>query len=121
MEDDDFTHSYQVNQDNKEYILTTQLLNDALRIECQDNNFPDQPIYAQLYNLNNFKDMNFYFKPFNYINQIQDELDKSIEQNAVSIYNNNDGQINVSFSLKNGKINSSANITLQLPREYQDQ
>ena len=121
MEDDDFTHSYQVNQDNKEYILTTQLLNDALRIECQDNNFPDQPIYAQLYNLNNFKDMNFYLKPFNYINQIQDELDKSIEQNAVSIYNNNDGQINVSFSLKNGKINSSANITLQLPREYQDQ
>ena len=31
MADDDTTHSYQVNQDNKEYIVTTQLINDALR------------------------------------------------------------------------------------------
>ena len=116
MEDDDKTHSYQVNQDNKEYIITTQLLNDALRIECQDNNFPEQPIYAQLYSLNNFKDMDYYFQPFTYINQIQDELNRTIEQQTVSIYNNNDNTINVSFLLKNDM--NTANISLQLPKEY---
>ena len=119
MSDDDNTHSYQVNQDDKEYIITTQLLNDALRVECQDNNFPEQPIYAKLYSLNNFKDMDYYFQPFTYINQVQDELNKTIEQQTVSIYNNNDNFINVSFLLKNDM--NSANISLQLPREYMDQ
>ena len=38
MAEDDTAHSYQVNQDNKEYIITTQLINDELRVECQDNN-----------------------------------------------------------------------------------
>ena len=79
MTDDDTTHSYQVNQDNKEYIITTQLINDGLRVECQDNNIPELPIYAQLFTLNNFKDMDFYFQPFNFINQVQDELNKTIE------------------------------------------
>ena len=90
MTDDDTTHSYQVNQDNKEYIITTQLINDGLRVECQDNNIPELPIYAQLFTLNNFKDMDFYFQPFNFINQVQDELNKTIEQQTVSIYNNED-------------------------------
>ena len=116
MADDDYTHSYQVNQDNKEYILTTQLINDTLRLECQDNNFPDQPLYSQLYNLTNFKDMDYYFQTFNYINQIQDELDKTIEQQTVSIYNNNDNTLSITFLLKND-INTS-NITLLLPREF---
>ena len=116
MAEDDYTHSYQVNQDNKEYILTTQIINDSLRLECQDNNFPDQPVYAQLYTLTTFKDMDYYFQTFNYINQIQDELDKTIEQQTVSIYNNNDNTLNITFLLKND-INTS-NITLLLPREF---
>ena len=41
MADDDNTHSYQVNQDNKEYIITNQLLNDAIRFEFQDINVPE--------------------------------------------------------------------------------
>jgi regulator of replication initiation timing len=119
MAEDDYTHSYQVNQDNKEYILTTQLINDTLRLECQDNNLPEQPVFSQLFTLNNFKDLDYYFQPFNYINQIQDELNKTIEQQTVSIYNNDDNTINISFLLKND-INT-ANITLQLQREFIEQ
>ena len=119
MADDDNTHSYQVNQDNKEYIISTQLLNDALRVECQDNNVPGQPLFAQIYSLNNFKDMDFYFQPFNYIYQIQNELDKTIEKQTVSIFTDNDNSINVSFVLKNNQ--NSANIILQLPRDYAEQ
>ena len=119
MADDDNTHSYQVNQDNKEYIITTQLLNDALRVECQDNNLPEQPIFSQIFSLSNFKDMDFYFQPFSFINQIQNELDRTIEQQTVSILSSNDNNINVSFVLKNNQ--NTANIVLQLPREYADQ
>ena len=116
MSEDDTAHSYQVNQDNKEYIITTQLVNDAIRVECQDNNVPEQPIYAQLFTLQNFKEMDFYFQPYNVASQIQDELDKTIEAQTVSIYNNNDNTLNVSFLLKNDL--NTANISLKLPREY---
>lgn len=119
MAEDDYTHSYQVNQDNKEYILTTQLINDTLRIECQDNNKPEQPVFAQLFTLNNFKDIDYYFQSFNFINQVQDEFNKTIEQQTVSIFSDNENSINISFLLKND-INT-ANITLQLPREYAEQ
>ena len=101
MAEDDTSHSYQVNQDNKEYIITTQLLNDGLRVECQDNNIPEQPIYARIFTLHDFKEMDFYFQPYNLASQIQDELDKTIEAQTVSIYNNNDNTINISFLLKN--------------------
>ena len=60
--------------------------------------------------------MDFYFQPFSYINQIQNKLDKTIEQQTVSIFSSTDNSINVSFLLKN-----TANIVLQLPREYGDQ
>ena len=119
MADDDNTHSYQVNQDNKEYIISTQLLNHELRVECQDNNVPGQPLFAQIYSLNNFKDMDYYFQPFNYIYQIQNELDKTIEQQTVLIFTDNDNSINVSFVLKNNQ--NSANIIFQLPRDYAEQ
>ena len=118
-DDDDTTHSYQVNQDNKEYIITTQLINDALRVECEDNNIPEQPIYAKLFNLQNFKDMDLYFQPYNFINEIQEELDKAIEQQTVSITNNNDNTLNISFLLKNDM--NTANINLLLLREIINQ
>ena len=60
--------------------------------------------------------MDYYFQPYNVASQIQDELDKTIEAQTVSIYNNNDNGINVSFLLKNDL--NTANISLQLPREY---
>ena len=110
---------YQFNQDNKEYIVTTQLINDALRVECQDNNIPELPIFAQLFSLNNFKNMDLYFQPFTSINQVQDELNKTIEQQTVSINNNNDNTLNISFLLKNNM--NTGNIDLLLHREIIDQ
>jgi len=115
MSDDDNTYSYQVNQDNKEYIITTQLLNEGLRVECQDNNEVDLPIYAQLFSLNNFKEMDIYFQPFQSLSQIQEELNKTIEQQTVSINNKNANTISITFLLKN-KMNT-ANIALDLQKE----
>ena len=54
--------------------------------------------------------MDFYFQPFSYINQIQNKLDKTIEQQTVSIFSSTDNSINVSFLLKNNQ--NTANIVL---------
>jgi len=113
--DDNNASSYQVNQENKEYIITTQLINDLLRIECEDKNVLSNPIYARSFSLTNFKDMDYYFQPFNSIQQVQEELNSAIENQTAAIFNNEDNSINITFYLKNEMAN--ANINLKLLKE----
>ena len=118
MEDNNAS-TYQVNQDNKEYLITTQLLNELLRIECQDSNIPDTPTYAMAFSLNNFKEMDNYFRSFNTIQQIQDELNATIENQSAAVFNNGDNTLNISFYLKNDI--AAANISLKLFKEETSQ
>ena len=118
MEDNNAS-SYQVNQDNKEYLITTQLLNELLRVECQDSNIPENPTYAMTFSLNNFKEMDYYFRSFNTIQQIQDELNAAIENQSAAIFNNGDNTLNISFYLKNNI--AAANINLKLFKEETQQ
>ena len=113
--DDNNMSSYQVNQDNKEYIITTQLINDFLRIECEDKSLFENSIYAQNFSLTNFKEMDYYFQPFDSIQEIQEELNLAIENQTAAIFNNGDNSINITFYLKSS--NSSANISLKLFKE----
>ena len=113
--DDNNMSSYQVNQDNKEYIITTQLINDLLRIECEDKSLFENTIYAQNFSLTNFKEMDYYFQPFDSIQEIQEELNLAIENQTAAIFNNGDNSINITFYLKSS--NSSANISLKLFKE----
>ena len=110
--DDNNASSYQVNQENKEYIITTQLLNDLLRIECEDKNVLSNPIYARSFSLTNFKDMDYYFQPFNSIQQVQEELNSAIENQTAAIFNNEDNSINITFYLKNEMANANVNLKL---------
>jgi hypothetical protein len=118
MIDNETANSYQVNQDDKEFIITTEIINNNLKVECKDNNEPDIAIFSQMYSLNNFKEMDFFFQPYNDIMQICDELNKAIEQQAVSINNNKDNTLSINFLLRND-INTG-NIMLQLQRERTD-
>ncbi len=118
MMDNETVNSYQVNQDGKEFIVTTEIINDNLKVECKDNNEPDVAVFSQVYSLYNFKEMDLFFQPYNDIMQISDELNKAIEQQAVSINNNNDNTLSINFLLKNN-INTGS-IVLQLQRERVD-
>ena len=113
--DDNNASSYQVNQENKEYIITTQLLNDLLRIECEDKNILSNPIYARSFSLKNFKDMDYYFKPFNSIQEVQEELNTAIENQTAALFNNGDNSMNIIFYLKNDM--AMTNINLKLLKE----
>jgi len=114
MEDNNAS-SYQVNQDNKEYIISTLLLNNLLRLECEDKNIPESPMYAYAFSLKNFKDMDDYFQPFNSIEQIQEELNNCIENQTAAIFNNMDNTLNITFYLKSEL--GSATLNLKLIKE----
>ena len=107
--------SYKLFKDDNEFIIKTQLINDALRIECQDKNIPEYPIYTKIYTLWNFKDLDNFFQPYNSVKQILDELNNAIEQQSLTIETNQDNTLSIIFYLKN-KINS-AEVTLKLPKE----
>ncbi len=113
--DDNNASSYQINQEDKEYIVTTQLINDLLRIECEDKNIISNPIYSRAFSLTNLKEMNNYFQPYDSIQQIQEELNSAIENQSAAIFNSANNTINITFYLKN-KI-SQANISLKLLKE----
>ena len=113
--DENNTSSYQVNQENKEYIITTQIMNDLLRLECEDKNTPENPTYSHVFSLKDFKEMDYYFQQYDSINQIQDELNTAIENQTAAIFNNEDNTLNITFYLKNEY--ATANINLKLLKE----
>ena len=116
--DENNTCSYQISQENKEYIITTQIMNDLLRLECEDKNIPENPIYSQVFSLKNFNSMDYYFQKYDSINQIQDELNSAIENQTAAIFNNGDNTITATFYLKNDY--ATANINLKLLKERGD-
>ena len=105
---------YSVNQDGKEFILSTKLYPDRVKIECQDNNFSTHPNYAHDYTLKDLRSVSQIFNLMNTPQEVQTEIDNAIESQNVSI--NNKGDIlEVTFTLE--VQNHVAEITFQLPRD----
>ena len=114
--DDQSPHSYQVNQDNKEFVITTIIINNNLKIECQDNNISEFPVYSNSYTLNDLKQLNDFFSNMLSIVQAQTSLNLAIENQKVSIFPKNQNIINITFFLKEFS-NKNTAITLQLQRD----
>ena len=113
--DDNNASSYHVNQDNKEYIITTEVINDFLRVECEDKNLPETSTFSEAFSLNALKEMSFYFQPFDSIEQVQEELNMAIENQSAAVIINGDNIRNITFYLKNN--NASDTINLELNKE----
>ena len=78
---------YQVTQNGKEYILSTNIINNKIRIECQDNNFPTKPKYTRDYTLLDLSSFSEIFTLVHSINEAQNELNNAIERQQVRITN----------------------------------
>ena len=103
---------YQVIQDDKDYILSTKLIGNKMRIECQDNNFPSSPIYSRDYSLNDLTSFSEIFSFTPSIVEAQNALNNSIERQEVKITNEGD-YMEIVFNVK---VNSySQELTFQLP------
>ena len=103
---------YQVIQDDKDYIISTKIIGNKIRIECQDNNLPSSPTYSRDYSLNDLTSFSEIFSFTPSIVEAQNELDNSIERQEVKITNEGD-YIEIVFNVR---VNSySQELTFQLP------
>ena len=103
---------YQVIQDDKDYIISTRLIGDKIRIECQDNNFESSPVYSRDYTLLELTSFSEIFNFTPSVVEVQNELNNAIERQEVKITNEGE-YIEVVFNVK---IKSySQELTFQLP------
>ena len=72
--------TYELNQSGKDYILTTGLINDNIRITCRDHLELTGPIYINDFSLSNLSSKNKYFMLSDSIESAQTEINKAIER-----------------------------------------
>ena len=103
---------YQVTQDGKEYILSTNVINNKIIIECQDNNYRPSLTYSREYSLMDLSSFSEIFSLVHSIQQAQNELNNAIERQQVRITN----QGKIIEIVFNVQIESYAQeLTFQLP------
>ena len=73
---------YQLEQDNKIYILSTSLIGDKLKLFCQDSNSQE---FEALYTITDLTQISKYFQPTHKVEQIQVYLNGIIEKQRVGI------------------------------------
>lgn len=93
---------YQVTQDNKDYIISTSIMNDKIRIECQDKNSPQ--IFRRDYTLNELISISNIFTYISTLFNVQNELNNSIEREQVQI-SDMGSIIQILFIIYNKEIN----------------
>ena len=69
--------------DNKSYILTTSLINDKLKLTCQDSN---SQIYEGAFTIIDLLNISKYFNTTNNVEQIQKYLNGIVEKQRVEVY-----------------------------------
>ena len=103
---------YQVIQDDQQFILSTNIINNKIRIECQDNNYQPSIRYSRDYSLSDLTSFSEIFTLAHSLGEAQNELNNAIERQQVNI--TNQGEImEINFKLQ---IDSYAQeVTFQLP------
>ena len=77
--------TYELNQDEKDYILTTGLVNDNIRITCRDHIELTGPFYLNEFSLNDLSSKNKYFLLSDSIESAQSEINKAIERQKCGV------------------------------------
>jgi len=88
---------YQLEQDNKAYILTTSLIDDKLKLKCQDSN---SQTFIGTFNMNDLLRLSRYFSSTNSVEQVQLYLNGIIEKQRIGIFPK-DNTINIVLYLIN--------------------
>ena len=116
---------YQLEQDNKTYILTTSLINDKLKLKCQDSNSQN---FIGTFNMNDLLRISRYFSSTNSVEQVQLYLNGIIEKQRIGIFPKeniiiivlyliNQDKINIPLRLNNNDFYNSSNQYFQNQQE----
>ena len=77
--------TYELNQGEKDYILTTGLVNDNIRITCRDHIELTGPFYLNEFSLSDLSSKNKYFLLSDSIESAQNEINKAIERQKCGV------------------------------------
>ena len=92
---------YQLEQNDKIYILSTSLIENRLKLVCQDSN---SQIYIGEFTMNDLIKLSKYFQPTHKIDQIQCYLNGIIEKQRIGIFQNGTSLSLILFLINNDKI-----------------
>ena len=104
---------YQVTQDDKDYILSTSINNDTIRIECKENNYQPSQIFSREFSRNELISLSNIFNYYPTLYDVQNELNSSIEREQVQIINLGDS-IDLLFNLRANNNTYNQEITFKL-------
>ena len=106
---------FKLNQEGKEYILSTSIYEDYIKLTCQENIGRSGNYYETNYTLNELCDINRFFFIMNSLYEAQNELIKAIEKQKIGI-EIGQNTLNLIFYL----IIGTDNILLKLPLAKRD-
>ena len=101
---------YELMQDGRKYILCSEIYKNKLRITCVEVNIKNPPIFIGFFSLSSLRRLNSFFNTTLTIQDAQNAINETIEQQKVIIRNEN-GSINVLLFLLNQ--NENATFTLK--------
>jgi len=76
---------YELNQEGNDYILTTGLINDNIKITCRDQKELTRTYYTNQFSLSDLSSKNKYFKLCESIEAAQIEINKAIERQKCGV------------------------------------
>jgi hypothetical protein len=76
---------YELNQEGNDYILTTGLINDNIKITCRDQKESTRTYYTNQFSLSDLSSKNIYFKLCESIEAAQIEINKAIERQKCGV------------------------------------
>ena len=76
---------YELNQEGNDYILTTGLINDNIKITCRDQKELTRTYYTNQFSLSDLSSKNIYFKLCESIEAAQIEINKAIERQKCGV------------------------------------
>jgi len=130
MTERNITRYHLEQSDNKSYILTTSLINDKLKLTCQDSN---SQTFLGAFTLMDLLNLSKYFKTTRSVDQVQQYLNGIVEKQRVEIYQDNvcikiilhlinNDKITIPLTKKlinqNTNYYNIPNITNQIPNQY---
>ena len=115
---DNNIQKYQIMQSGKTYILSSEIKDDFIRLTCVEVNVESPPVFVGDYNLDYLRQLNPLFNSTSTIQQAQDLIDNTIENQKLKVENKGTSINIYLFILNQGQSQSQINPFVLKP-QYQ--
>ena len=112
-----YIQKYQFHQDGKDYVVSTGLVGDRVRITCQENLALDGPFYSNEFSLHDLRAANQFFRLTQTSEEALNEINKGIERQKSGLRPGLNDTIEFLGYLVIGTDNDVYNLTLR--RNYE--